>query len=364
MNGLRATLFWAVPLLVSVLLMSALGRQRAPKPYAFPALKFFPPMPVAADNPVTVEGAELGRYLFYDPVLSADSSLSCASCHRQEAAFSDGPLAFSKGADGSLQPRNTMPLYNLAWYPAYFWDGRAASLETQVFEPVRAHHEMNLNWPEAEKRVARSRFYRSRFKAAFGDDRIDSVRIAKAIAQFERTLISNRSKYDLTISNRALFTPDERAGFELANDMTKGDCLHCHTTDADALGTTGQFSNNGLDAVYNANNYADAGRGKITGNANDNGKYKTPSLRNLAFTAPYMHDGRFATLSQVVQFYSHGVHASANVDSRMGTVQSGGARLTPLQQKQLVAFLLSLSDSAFVNDRRFSSPYPPNKPSR
>lgn len=348
--------FVALLLCALALCVGAAASLRKPRPYAFPKLSFFPPMPVAADNPVTVEGAELGRYLFYDPVLSADSSLSCASCHRQEAAFSDGPLALSKGMGGKLQRRNTMPLFNLAWYPAFFWDGRAASLEMQVFEPVRAHDEMNLNWREAEKRIAASAFYRSRFKAAFGDERTDSVRIAKAIAQFERTLISNRSKYDLAITNLALFTPDERAGFELANDMTKGDCLHCHTTDADALGTTGQFSNNGLDAVYTANGYTDAGRGKITGNPKDNGRFKTPSLRNLAFTAPYMHDGRFATLEEVVAFYSNGVHASANVDSRMGTVRSGGAKLTPLQQKQMVAFLLSLSDSAFVSDPRFGPP--------
>ncbi|MCU0433497.1 MAG: cytochrome-c peroxidase [Bacteroidia bacterium] len=356
MNGLRATILWAIPLFVSVLMMSALGKQREPKPYPFPKLSFFPPMPVAADNPVTVEGAELGRFLFYDPILSADSTISCASCHRQEAAFSDGPMAFSKGINGVKQRRNTLPLFNLAWYPAYFWDGRAASMEAQVFEPVRAHDEMNLNWPAAEKRIARSQFYRRRFAAAFGDTRIDSVRIARAIAQFERTLISNRSKYDLAITNRARFTPDERAGFELANDMTKADCLHCHTTDADALGTTGQFSNNGLDSIFNPFAYPDAGRGKITGKTTDYGKFKTPSLRNLAFTAPYMHDGRFATLEEVVNFYSHGVHSSANVDSRMGTVRTGGAQLTPLQQKQLVAFLLTLSDSAFVNDRRFAAP--------
>jgi cytochrome c peroxidase len=308
---------------------------------------------------VTDEGVALGRFLFYDPVLSADSSMACASCHRQEAAFSDGPLAFSKGANGQQQARNTMPLFNLAWYPALFWDGRAASLETQVFEPVRAHNEMNLSWKLATERIQRQAFYKRQFRAAFGNAPIDSVHIAKAIAQFERTLLSYRSKYDLAITNRAEFTPDERAGFELANDMTKGDCLHCHTTDADALGTTGQFSNNGLDAVFLPTGFSDKGRGKVTGSASDNGKFKTPSLRNLAFTAPYMHDGRFATLAEVVAFYSTGVHASANVDGRMGTVKQGGAQLTAVQQRQLVAFLLTLSDSAFVRDPAFAEPNRP-----
>jgi cytochrome c peroxidase len=356
MTNFRKTGLVIMLLPLLALLAGAVAVNRKPVPYKFPELKFFPPMPQAADNPVTEEGAALGRFLFYDPILSADSTLSCSSCHRQEAAFSDGPRAFSAGINGALQPRNTMPLFNLAWYPAYFWDGRSASLEMQVFEPVRAHSEMNLAWPEAVARIGRSKFYRKKFAAAFGDTTIDSVRIAKAIAQFERTLISNRSKYDLAITNRAKFTADERAGFELANDMTKGDCLHCHTTDANALGTTGQFSNNGLEAVFDKNGYTDAGRGKITGIPTDNGKFKTPSLRNLAFTAPYMHDGRFKTLEEVVAFYSNGVHASANVDSRMGTVRSGGAKLTPVQQKQLLAFLLSMSDSAFVSDRRYAVP--------
>lgn len=345
-----------VALLLPVVILMAAGLQRAPVPYVFPKLPFFPAMPAAADNAVTDEGVALGRFLFYDPVLSADSSMACASCHRQEAAFSDGPFTFSKGINGEVQKRNTLPLFNLAWYPALFWDGRAARLETQVFEPVRAHNEMNLSWKLAAKRIGRQAFYQQQFRAAFGNAPIDSVHIAKAIAQFERTLLSYRSKYDLAITNRAEFTPDERAGFELANDMTKGDCLHCHTTDADALGTTGQFSNNGLEAVFTKTGYADNSRGKVTGNAYDNGKFKTPSLRNLAFTAPYMHDGRFATLAEVVAFYSTGVHASANVDGRMGTVKQGGAQLTAVQQRQLVAFLLTLSDSSFVHDPAFAQP--------
>ncbi|HZG01804.1 MAG TPA: cytochrome-c peroxidase, partial [Chitinophagales bacterium] len=229
--------------LLAVLFFITAFRFLNPAPYRFPTPKFFPPMPVSSNNPVTVAGVELGRRLFYDPILSKDSSLSCGGCHKQQSAFADGGVAFSVGANGALQPRNTMPLFNLAWAGTYFWDGRAGSLEDQVFEPVRAHREMNLDWPTAVQRIRKSKDYRPLFEAAFPRQRVDSVLVAKAIAQFERTLVSYRSRYDSVLAGLASFTPDEREGFVLMNDMTKGDCLHCHTTDANALGTTFAFSN-------------------------------------------------------------------------------------------------------------------------
>ncbi len=329
----------------------------SPAPYEFPELKFFPKMPLPESNPVTKEGVALGRFLFYDPILSADSTLSCASCHKHEKAFSDSPKQFSSGIDGTFMERNTMPLFNLAWYPAFFWDGKAVSLEAQVFHPVRQHDEMNLKWSEVEKRISRSKFYRSKFKAAFVDAIIDSIHIAKAIAQFERTLISYRSKYDNVLAGKAYFTPDEYKGFVLVNDMTKGDCLHCHTSDGNPLGTTLTFSNNGLDSIYISSEYTDKGRGAITGNENDNGKFKIPSFRNVGLTAPYMHDGRFKTLQQVLDFYSEGVNMSANIDSKMGFAHRKGAGLSCEEKEQIIAFLLTLTDSAFVNDTAFSNPF-------
>lgn len=329
----------------------------APTPYAFPKLKRFPAMPLSQTNPVTNEGVALGRHLFYDPILSRDSSISCGSCHRQEAAFSDGPQVLSKGIREQKQKRNTPPLFNMAWYSRLFWDGRAASIEEQVFQPVAAHDEMDLPWSEAEIRLQRSAFYQPMFRAAFGDDGVTKERIAQAIGQFERTLLSYRSKFDRAINFKGYLNAEEYAGFVLMNDMTKGDCLHCHTTDADPLGTTGAFSNNGLDPVYDANGYKDAGRGAITKNLAQNGQFRIPSLRNIALTAPYMHDGRFASLKEVLDFYSEGVHQGANVDSKMQFAKKGGVHLTEQEKEQIMAFLQTLTDSAFVNDPAFSNPF-------
>jgi cytochrome c peroxidase len=344
-------------LVVITALVGSLSHKE-PTPYSFPKLPFFPKMPRAIDNPVSIEGAKLGRFLFYDPILSQDSSLSCASCHQQQVAFSDAPSTFSKGDEGRVGKRNTPPLFNLAWYPSMFWDGRAVSIETQVFHPVRAHEEMNLSWKIATKRISSSNFYLPLFQAAFGDTVcIDSVYIAKAIAQFERTLISNNSKYDQVLQSKVAFTEDELAGYILVNETNKGECLACHSTDADALGTLRRFSNNGLDAIFEASEYIDKGLGAMTGNPKDNGRFKIPSLRNVGLTAPYMHDGRFETLEEVVAFYNDSVHYSANIDHKMGSAQRGGMHLTPLEQQQIVAFLHTLSDSSFIQNPAFSNPF-------
>ncbi len=326
-------------------------------PYVFPELEFFPKIPVAENNPVTVEGVTLGRYLFYDKILSSDSTFSCASCHQQQYAFSGGPVAFSEGRYGSTMKRNTMPLFNLAWYPSYFWDGRASSIETQIFHPVREKNEMNLNWNVAANRLEQNAFYKKLFRDAFGEQQIDSVQIANSIAQFLRTMISYNSKYDLVLNGKRKLNENEYAGLGLINDQTKGDCLHCHVTDGGVLGTTGKFSNNGLDAITDPLDYADKGRGSITGNINDNGKFMIPSLRNLAFTAPYMHDGRFKTLQEVLKFYSEGVQKSANIDSKMEFAHKGGANLSCEEQENIISFLLTLSDSVFITNPEFSDPF-------
>ncbi len=328
-----------------------------PTPYPFPELRFFPKMPLAANNPVTEEGAELGRFLFYDKILSADSSFSCSGCHRQQSAFADAPNQFSKGIDGKPLRRNTMPLFNLAWYSSYFWDGKAGSLEDQVFHPVRAHNEMNLKWDLATERIRNSTFYPPKFKSAFGEVIIDSVLIAKAIAQFERTLISSNSKYDQVLRRERYFTSEEYEGFILMNDQTKGDCLHCHTTDGDALGTTARFSNNGLQKANAPSDYPDKGKMEITGKPEHLGQFKIPSLRNVAITAPYMHDGRFATLEEVLDFYSEGVNLSTNIDSKMGLAHKGGVQLTESEKSSIVAFLKTLTDSTFISNPEFANPF-------
>ena len=319
-------------------------------------------MPKPVENPVTNEGVALGRYLFYDPILSTDSNMACASCHRQEAAFSDAPNTFSKDRFSAALKRNTPPLFNLAWYPALFWDGRAQDVEEQVLHPVRAHDEMNMQWRGAAERLSRHPRYRTLFRSAFGDVPIDSTLIAKAIAQFERTLLSYRSKYDRVLAGTERFTEDEYEGFDIVNDMSKGDCLHCHSTDADALGVVPSFSNNGLDAAVSADDFKDAGRGGITGRPADRGRFKVPSLRNIAITAPYMHDGRFKTLEAVLEFYSEGVRQSPTIDAKMGYAHRGGAHLSSADKKKVIAFLRTLTDSVFIRDRAFSNPFAKAKP--
>ena len=329
----------------------------SPTPYKFPDLIYFPKMPISAENPVTYEGAELGKYLFYDAILSQNYKMSCASCHKQSQAFSDAPNAFSVGNQQILSKRNTQPLFNLAWYPAFFWDGRAKTLEKQVFHPVRDANEMNLNWQEAEKRVRKSKFYQKKFRLAFGEEKIDSILISKAIGQFMRTLLSYNSKFDRVLARKDTLTKAEYEGLVLMNDMTKGDCLHCHSTDGDALGTMRIFSNNGLDAIFETQKYTDKGLGSTTQKLQDNGKFKVPSVRNLAFTAPYMHDGRFATLEQVLDFYSEGVFLSANIDAKMASAHQKGVHLTEEEKKNIIAFLKTLNDSSFVKNAEFANPF-------
>jgi cytochrome c peroxidase len=352
----------AVLVLFSVPVIASVHNAATTTPYTFPKLAGFPPMPQAEDNPVTAEGVDLGRHLFYDPILSIDSTLSCGSCHKQEAAFSDGPSRFSTGSQHNKMFRNTPPLFNLAWYPTLFWDGRAVSIEDQVFHPLRGHNEMNLHWAAAAHRVGQNRFYVERFQVAFGHQPIDSILIAKAIAQFERTLISYRSRYDKLLRGEVAFNKDEADGFVLVNDMTKGDCLHCHTTDGDALGTRPGFSNNGIDSFKDPQSYPDKGHGLVTGKLSDYGKFKIPSLRNVAVTGPYMHDGRFETLEEVIDFYSEGVHYGSNTDPKMGTAHGRHMHLTGDEKRKIIVFLKTLTDSAFLSDPAFSNPFKTHLP--
>ncbi|MFM9985798.1 MAG: cytochrome-c peroxidase, partial [Flavobacteriales bacterium] len=291
---------WFYTLFFAILSIPFIGFKKSPDntPYVFPELLFFPEMPINQENPTTTQGVKLGRFLFYDSILSRDYSMSCASCHKQKFAFSDAQKQFSSGINGILTQRNTPGLFNLSWYSAYFWDGRAATIEDQVFHPVRDREEMNLSWAEAVQRIRNQPKYRRMFRNAFGRTQIDSSDVAAALAQFVRTLISHNSKFDRVLRGEEYLTKEENRGFVLMNDMTKGDCLHCHPTDADALGTTGGFSNNGLDSIDAQGIHRDAGLMATTGKKVDHGKFKIPSLRNITLTAPYMHDGRFQTLEE------------------------------------------------------------------
>jgi cytochrome c peroxidase len=189
---------------------------------------------------------------------------------------------------------------------------------------------------------------------------IDSDQVKSAISQFLFTLLSHGSKFDRVMKHETEFTMEEFRGFGLVNNQTRGDCLHCHPTDGRGLMTTFGFSNNGLDSIMNAEKYPDKGRGGQSGNSKDNGKFKIPSLRNIALTAPYMHDGRFKTLEEVVEFYSSGVHICANIDPKMQFAYKHGSGLNDKEKKDIVAFLKTLTDSVFIRDKAFSDPFKNN----
>ncbi len=310
-----------------------------------------PPI-IPPDNPQTVEGIALGRKLFFDPILSANNTQSCASCHAPENAFTDIDR-FSDGIDGILGNRNSMPLFNLAWNydNKFFWDGRSFGLEKQALEPVKDPIELHNTWSNVAQTLQSHSEYPDLFLEAFGTSTIDSTLVTKALAQFQRTLISSNSRFDKHLLGEITLTPSELNGFNIFMDETKGDCFHCHGNANNPLWTDNDFHNNGLDATF-----LDKGLGKITGDPNDDGKFKSPSLRNLKFTAPYMHDGRFATLDDVINHYSEGLVNSPTIDPLMKSVDNGGVQLSDSEKADLKAFLLSLSDVEFINNPDFKAP--------
>ncbi len=319
-------------------------------------------MPVSEVNSVTKEGAELGRFLFYDPLLSSDSSISCASCHIQKYAFSGGPVSFSKGIAEFETVRNTLPLFNLAWNKSMFWDGRVKTIEDQVSIPIIDHKEMHGDWNVILERLNKSERYDSLFMSAFGSTEKDSLMVIKAIAQFERTLISANSRFDSVLRREAVFTKEEFEGFEIVNDQTRGNCLHCHTTDANALGTTGLLSNNGFQKANRKEDYSDIGAGARNGDSSLYGWFKIPSLRNLAFTAPYMHNGSLTSIDEVLKFYQSGIQYAYNIDSKLllGSHHSG-VNITDDELLKIEAFLNTLNDFDFIQNPKFSNPFPTKK---
>ncbi|MGB1317909.1 MAG: cytochrome-c peroxidase, partial [Flavobacteriales bacterium] len=319
-------------------------------PYELQLPAGLPPMDqfIPADNQMTVEGVALGRRLFYDPILSGDDSQACADCHAQEDAFSD-TRPFSEGIDGSLGDRNAMAIINLGWNQfGFFWDGREATLEDQALKPVTNPIEMNATWPEVEAKLNAHSEYPELFKNAYDVDYIDSLHVAKAIAQFERTLISGNSRFDKWYNQQAIqLTEQELRGFVLYT-TEEADCFHCHGLGA--FMTDNRYHNNGMDTEFSS----DEGRFKVTGNEADKGKFRTPTLRNIELTAPYMHDSRFFTLEQVVEHYSEHVVASSTLDPLMELVGVGGAQLTHDEKADLVAFLKTFTDEDFINNPEFS----------
>lgn len=330
----------------------------APEAYTISIPKWMPPLPATPANELTKGGVALGRMLFYDPILSRDSTQACATCHQQAMGFTDG-LANSLGIRGQSSTRNSMPLVNLAYNTrGFFWDGRSVDLENQALLPIEDHLEMDDTWDNVERKLRRHKDYPIRFREAFGISRKTELTrdlVVKAISQFERTLISAQSRYDRIVWAKDDFPSDEeQRGLELffieyAGNQAHPGCSHCHFN---PLFTDNNFHNNGLDAVPNLSAFKDLGRGKITSLLSDNGKFRTPSLRNVALSAPYMHDGRFKNLEEVLDNYSRGGHGVANEDPNIVPFL-----LTAQDKSDLIAFLKMLTDTSFVNNSAFSNPF-------
>ena len=290
------------------------------------------------NNPLTEEGFALGRKLFYDGRLSRDGNFPCASCHQPFAAFSTYDHTFSHGFDNSFTTRNAPGLFNLAWETSFHWDGGVNHLEVQPLSPLTAPNEMAEDLGNVLRKLGADTAYHRMFKAAFGSDSINSQRMLKALAQFTGSLVSAGSKYDLYKQGKATFNEIEVSGY----NIYKAKCASCHP---EPLFTDGSFRNNGL----TINSLGDLGRMRITGNQNDSLKFKVPSLRNLLLTYPYMHDGRFVNLQQVLDHYSGGIVQSLTLDPLL----KEGIPLSAQQKGDLLVFLSDLTDYAFTKDPRY-----------
>lgn len=311
------------------------------------------------NNPVTDRGATLGRVLFYDKAMSLNNTTSCASCHTQETGFTD-PKRFSVGFNGGLTGRNSMSLSNARFYEPghFFWDERAATLEDQVLMPIQDQVEMGMTLDSLERRLAATDYYPILFEEAFGDSNITSERISLALAQFVRSMVSYESPFDEAVEANGGSTNGDLPGLSVLENLGKdiffgrGNCDNCHET---TLFIAEEAFNTGLDA-FTGN---DDGVGAVSGRQDELGLFKVPSLRNVELGAPYMHDGRFMTLREVVEFYNNGVQNHPNLSNEMRG-RNGTIRRLNLNEEEiqgLVAFMESLTDQEFVSDVKFSDPF-------
>lgn len=320
---------------------------------------------IPADNPLTEERIELGRKLFFDPLLSSDQTVSCATCHIQNDAFSD-PNRFSTGVGGAQGDRQGMAIFNMAWNDDFFWDGRATTLREQAVGPIENPLEMNESLPNVVAKLTADSDYPAMFAAAFGDANVTADRIGLAMENFMFSIVSSDSKYDRFLAGNATLTASEERGRQLffgggpggggpgggpgGNVGGGANCVRCH---GGPNFDNRQFFNIGLD---NDANISDVGRQAVTGNPNDRGKFKTVSLRNIAVSGPYMHDGRFNSLEQVLNFYNNGIQNSATLDPGLQNAAQNGMGLSQQDRADIIAFLNTLTDNTYLNNPAFSAP--------
>lgn len=344
-----------------------------PTPFNLAVPKYFPTkLNIPADNPLTIEGIELGRYLFYDGRLSGrtdpDSLMSCGTCHLQSRSFECGidHTKFSGGQTfgikGFQTPHYMLPLINLVWNESgYMWNGgvnpnsaniNKRNIEDFVRMGVTAQHEMGGDTTRTRNLIQSIQGYPELFEKAFGSKMVTFKNVSRAIAQFVRTLVSSNSKFDRYMRGEEQLTDSELNGYVLFMTEDGGDCFHCHGGEGNPLFTTNLFYNNGKDTVFNDS----FDRYSITGDEQDKGAYKATTLRNIELTGPYMHDGRFKTLGEVIDFYSESVLWSPYVHPLMHHVNEGGVQLTPSEKKDLIAFIRTLRDEEFLTNPAYSKP--------
>jgi cytochrome c peroxidase len=312
-----------------------------------------------ADNPLTVQGVQLGKMLFYETMLSKDGTQSCASCHRQPDGFSD-TTTFSIGVEGLPGKRQAMSIFNMAWHTnEFFWDGRAHLLRDQSLMPIQDPLEMNETLENVITKLSNEKEYRDQFSRAFGSPDITSEKMSLAMEQFMLSIVSYNSKYDRYLAGDVQLTDSEERGrklfFEEYNpffpDQSGADCAHCHSGRAF---TNNQYMNNGLDTDAEI---TDIGREEVTQDPNDKAQFKVTTLRNIEVTPPYMHDGRFQTLEEVIEHYNSGIKTSATADPTVLNTQSSGLLLDAQDKQDLLNFLKTLTDDTFLNNVEYASPF-------
>ncbi|MDX1444998.1 cytochrome-c peroxidase [Lishizhenia sp.] len=314
---------------------------------------------VATDNPLTVEKVKLGRMLFYENKLSRDGSVNCASCHNQANAFSD-TNQFSFGVDNSVGKRQAMAIFNMAYNTnQFFWDGRADLLRDQSLLPIQDHLEMDESLENVVSKLKNDQEYVDQFTRAFENGEINATNISLALENFMNSIISEDSKYDRFLAGKVTLTPSEERGrklfFQEYNeffpDDSGADCAHCHSGNNFE---NDLYMNNGLDTDAD---FEDFGRENATNDPADRAKFKVTSLRNIAVTPPYMHDGRFNTLEEVIDHYNEGVKNSSTVNPALLGTTSTGLMLDAQEKQDLINFLKTLTDDTFLNNPEYKNPH-------